>query len=95
VLTRLPVPAIGLDFLRGEQNRELVKRHGWPGDKALFAGVVSGRNVWINDLGRSLELLRELQEATGSAVVVSTSCSLQHSPIDKRNESRLDDEVLS
>ena len=28
-------------------------------------------------------------------MVVSTSCSLQHSPIDKRNEPRLDDEVLS
>jgi 5-methyltetrahydropteroyltriglutamate--homocysteine methyltransferase len=95
VLTRLPVAAIGLDFVRGEQNRELVKRHGWPKDKALFAGVVSGRNVWINDLGRSLELLRELQQETGAEIVVSTSCSLQHSPIDKRNEPRLDDEVLS
>jgi 5-methyltetrahydropteroyltriglutamate--homocysteine methyltransferase len=95
VLTRLPVAAIGLDFLRGDQNRELVSRHGWPDDKVLFAGVVSGRNVWINDLGRSLTLLRELQKATGSEVVVSTSCSLQHSPIDKRNEPRLDDEVLS
>jgi 5-methyltetrahydropteroyltriglutamate--homocysteine methyltransferase len=95
VLTRLPVAAIGLDFLRGQQNRELVSRHGWPDDKVLFAGVVSGRNVWINDLGRSLTLLRELQQATGGDVVVSTSCSLQHSPIDKRNEPRLDDEVLS
>jgi 5-methyltetrahydropteroyltriglutamate--homocysteine methyltransferase len=95
VLTRLPVAAIGLDFVRGEQNRELVSRHGWPADKTLFAGVVSGRNVWINDLGRSLALLGELQQATGAEVVVSTSCSLQHSPIDKRNEPRLDDEVLS
>jgi 5-methyltetrahydropteroyltriglutamate--homocysteine methyltransferase len=95
VLARLPVAAIGLDFVRGEQNRELVSRHGWPEDKVLFAGVVSGRNVWINDLDRSLALLRELQQATGGEVVVSTSCSLQHSPIDKRNEPRLDDEVLS
>jgi 5-methyltetrahydropteroyltriglutamate--homocysteine methyltransferase len=95
VLARLPVAGVGLDFVRGGQNRELVSRHGWPEGKALFAGVVSGRNVWINDLGRSLELLRDLREATGGEVVVSTSCSLQHSPIDKRNEPRLDDEVLS
>jgi 5-methyltetrahydropteroyltriglutamate--homocysteine methyltransferase len=95
VLARLPVAAIALDFVRGEQNRDLVSRHGWPDDKVLFAGVVSGRNVWINDLARSLALLRELQRATGGDVVVSTSCSLQHSPIDKRNEPRLDDEVLS
>ncbi len=95
VLARLPVAGVGLDFLRGGENRELVSRHGWPEGKALFAGVVSGRNVWINDLGRSLELLRDLQQATGGEVVVSTSCSLQHTPIDKRNEPRLDDEVLS
>jgi 5-methyltetrahydropteroyltriglutamate--homocysteine methyltransferase len=95
VLARLPVAAIGLDFVRGEQNRDLVSRHGWPDDKVLFAGIVSGRNVWINDLARSLALLHELQQATGGEVVVSTSCSLQHSPIDKRNEPRLDDEVLS
>jgi 5-methyltetrahydropteroyltriglutamate--homocysteine methyltransferase len=95
VLARLPIAAVGLDFVRGEQNRDLVSRHGWPEDKVLFAGVVSGRNVWINDLDRSLALLRELQQVTGGQVVVSTSCSLQHSPIDKRNEPRLDDEVLS
>jgi 5-methyltetrahydropteroyltriglutamate--homocysteine methyltransferase len=95
VLARLPVAAIGLDFVRGEQNRDLVSRHGWPDDKVLFAGIVSGRNVWINDLARSFALLHELQQATGGEVVVSTSCSLQHSPIDKRNEPRLDDEVLS
>ena len=95
VLARLPVAGIGLDFVRGEQNRALVSQHGWPSDKTLFAGVVSGRNVWINDLERSLQLLRDLQHATGHRVVVSTSCSLQHSPIDKRNEPRLDDEVLS
>jgi 5-methyltetrahydropteroyltriglutamate--homocysteine methyltransferase len=95
VLAKLPVAAIGLDLVRGTQNRELIAEHGWPEDKTLFAGVVSGRNVWINDLGRSLELLRELGDATGGRVVVSTSCSLQHSPIDKRNEPGLDDEVLS
>jgi 5-methyltetrahydropteroyltriglutamate--homocysteine methyltransferase len=95
VLARLPVAAVGLDFLRGGENRELIARHGWPEGKALFAGVVSGRNVWINDLARSLELLRDLRQATGGDVVVSTSCSLQHTPIDKRNEPRLDDEVLS
>jgi 5-methyltetrahydropteroyltriglutamate--homocysteine methyltransferase len=94
VLARLPVAGIGLDFVRGAKNRDLIGEHGWPEGKTLFAGVVSGRNVWINDLDRSLGLLGELREATGD-VVVSSSCSLLHSPIDKRNEPKLDDEVLS
>ncbi len=94
VLARLPVAGIGLDFVRGEHNLELVRKQGWPEGKTLFAGVVSGRNVWINDLDRSIGLLKELQGLAGD-VVVSTSCSLLHCPIDKRNEPALDDEVLS
>ncbi len=94
-LARLPVEGLGLDFVRGEPNIDLIREHGWPGGKTLFAGVVSGRNVWINDLERSIRLLEELRELTGGETVVSTSCSLLHCPIDKRNEPNLDDEVLS
>jgi len=95
VLTRLPVAGISLDFVYGPHNRELVQQHGWPADKTLFAGVVNGRNVWINNLSASLDLLEDLHGLAGGNLVVSTSCSLQHSPVDKRNEPRLDDEVLS
>ncbi len=95
VLAKLPVEGIGLDIVRGEQNLDLIRRHGWPQGKTLFAGVVSGRNVWINDLERSLGLLGELRTLAGDDLVVSTSCSLLHCPIDKRNEPNLDDEVLS
>jgi 5-methyltetrahydropteroyltriglutamate--homocysteine methyltransferase len=94
VLAGLPVAGIALDFVRGEQNRELVATHGWPDDKTLFAGIVSGRNVWINDFERSLETLRELQRRA-SDLIVSTSCSLLHCPIDKRSEPGLDDELSS
>jgi 5-methyltetrahydropteroyltriglutamate--homocysteine methyltransferase len=95
VLTGLPVAGIGLDLLRGEPNLDLIRDQGWPEDKTLFAGVVSGRNVWINDLERSLGILRGLQGLAGKEIVVSSSCSLLHCPIDKRNEPSLDDEVLS
>jgi 5-methyltetrahydropteroyltriglutamate--homocysteine methyltransferase len=94
VLASLPIAGIGLDFVRGERNRALVTEQGWPEGKTLFAGVVSGRNVWINDLERSLGLLEELR-GRADDLVVSTSCSLLHCPIDKRNEPKLDDQVLS
>jgi 5-methyltetrahydropteroyltriglutamate--homocysteine methyltransferase len=94
VLAHLPVAGIALDFVYGPQNRDLIAEHGWPEDKTLFAGVVNGHNVWINDLAASLDLLEGLRGDAGE-LVVSTSCSLLHSPIDRRNESRLDDEVLS
>ncbi|MGH2979610.1 MAG: 5-methyltetrahydropteroyltriglutamate--homocysteine S-methyltransferase [Solirubrobacterales bacterium] len=95
VLTRLPVAGVSLDFVYGPHNHELIQQHGWPEDKTLLAGVVNGRNVWINDLSASLDLLEDLYALAGERLVVSSSCSLLHSPIDKRNEPRLDDEVLS
>ena len=95
VLTGLPIAGVALDFVYGPQNRDLVAKHGWPEGKTLFAGVVNGRNVWINDLAASLDLIEELGKHAGDDVVVSTSSSLQHSPVDKTNEPRLDPEVLS
>jgi 5-methyltetrahydropteroyltriglutamate--homocysteine methyltransferase len=93
VLRDLPVEGVGLDFTRaGAHNLELLREAGGVGGKALFAGIVDGRNIWINDLRASLGLLDELDTLAGE-VVVSTSCSLQHVPIDLAMESSLDDEL--
>src|SRR5918996_2513651 len=93
VLRDLPVEGVGLDFTRaGAHNLELLREAGGVGGKALFAGIVDGRNIWINDLRASLGLLDELDTLAGE-VVVSTSCSLQHVPIDLATESSLDDEL--
>ena len=95
-LASLPVAAIGLDFHRGRRNADLVRRHGLPDGKLLVAGVVDGRNVWINDLDASLRLLEELGTLVGpERLVVSTSCSLQHVPIEAEREDRLDPELRS
>ena len=94
VLARLPVEGIGLDFHRGPRNLELLRAAGGVPGKALFAGVVDGRNVWINDLQASLELLDEVSALAGE-LVVSTSCSLLHVPIDLRAEPRLDEDLRS
>ncbi|HUP00345.1 MAG TPA: 5-methyltetrahydropteroyltriglutamate--homocysteine S-methyltransferase [Gemmatimonadota bacterium] len=95
-LVGLPVAAIGLDFVRGRENLDLVRRHGFPLDKTLGAGVVDGRNVWINDLDASFELLGELREITGpDRLFVAPSCSLLHVPIEAARETGLDDELKS
>jgi 5-methyltetrahydropteroyltriglutamate--homocysteine methyltransferase len=92
VLAGLPIEGIGLDFHRGRSNRQLLQEAGGLGAKTLFAGVVDGRNVWINDLEGSLALLDELSGLAGD-VVVSTSCSLVHVPISLGAEPGLDEEV--
>ena len=94
-LTRLPIDGIGLDFVRGlDQNLQLLERDGFPAEKSLVAGVVDGRNVWINDLDASLRLLDRIAAVVPpDRLLVSASCSLLHVPIDARREEELDPEV--
>jgi 5-methyltetrahydropteroyltriglutamate--homocysteine methyltransferase len=99
VLRDLPVEGIGLDLHRGPRNLDLIADKGGLEEKTLFAGIVDGRNVWINDHSASLETLEGLRDRVGE-LVVSTSCSLQHSPVDLDNEPEgvdedLDDELRS
>src|SRR5918995_2550282 len=94
VLRDLPVEGVGLDFHRGPKNVELIAEQGGLDDQTVFAGIVDGRNVWIADLEHSLDLLEGLRTHSGD-LVVSTSCSLLHTPIDLDAETRLDDELRS
>ena len=65
----------------GRHNAEFIADQGGLDDQWLFAGIVDGRNVWINHLEHSLDALEGLQTRTAQ-LVVSTSCSLLHTPID-------------
>jgi 5-methyltetrahydropteroyltriglutamate--homocysteine methyltransferase len=94
VLRDLPVDGVGLDLRRGPRNVELIANQGGLDDQWLFAGVVDGRNVWINELEHSLDLLEGLRDRCAE-LVVSTSCSLIHTPLDLDDEPAgvLDDEL--
>ena len=97
VLRDLPVEGIGLDLHRGPKNVELIADEGGLEDRWLFAGIVDGRNVWINELEHSLDLLGGLRDRC-EELVVSTSCSLLHTPVDLDAEppsDALDDELRS
>jgi 5-methyltetrahydropteroyltriglutamate--homocysteine methyltransferase len=113
VLRESPIEGIGLDFtgvVHGDLLSPGVHVHGGRhnaeflanddlGEKWLFAGLVDGRNVWINHLEHSLDALEGMRSRAGE-VVVSTSCSLLHVPIDLEAEpadgdADLDDELRS
>ena len=113
VLRDLPIEGVGLDFIGvtheeggvpahehgGRHNAEFIAEQGGLDDQWLFAGIVDGRNVWINHLEHSLDALEGLRDRTAQ-LVVSTSCSLLHTPIDLDAEpaggdADLDDETRS
>jgi 5-methyltetrahydropteroyltriglutamate--homocysteine methyltransferase len=92
-LVATPVDGLALDFTRGgDRNAELLAAAGGLDGRRLLAGVVDGRNVWANDLEASLQRLATLTGLAGE-VVASSSCSLQHVPIDLDAETGLDPEL--
>ena len=94
-LAGLPVAGLGLDFVHGPENLQLIQKYGWPGDKVLFAGVVDGRNIWVCDPDSTLAVAERLKALAGREdnLVLSTSCSLMHVPVTVEGESRLPEEV--
>ncbi|GAB7029222.1 5-methyltetrahydropteroyltriglutamate--homocysteine S-methyltransferase [Streptomyces platensis subsp. malvinus] len=94
VLARTPVDGLALDFTEAAAANldDLAAVGGLPG-KRLVAGVVNGRNVWINDLGKSLSTLGTLLGLAGH-VDVAASCSLLHVPLDTAAEHDIDPQIL-
>ncbi|KAB8159567.1 5-methyltetrahydropteroyltriglutamate--homocysteine S-methyltransferase [Streptomyces sp. 3MP-14] len=94
VLAKAPIDGLALD-LTGPAARnldDLAAAGGLPG-KRLVAGVVNGRNVWINDLERSLATLATLL-GLADRVDVAASCSLLHVPLDASVERDIDPQIL-
>ncbi|MGW7368646.1 5-methyltetrahydropteroyltriglutamate--homocysteine S-methyltransferase [Streptomyces sp. NPDC054841] len=93
VLAKAPVDGLALDFTgpAAANLDELAAAGGLPG-KRLVAGVVDGRNVWINDLSASLATLGTLL-GLADRVDVSASCSLLHVPLDSTVEHDIDPQI--
>ncbi|OKI29004.1 5-methyltetrahydropteroyltriglutamate--homocysteine S-methyltransferase [Streptomyces sp. CB03911] len=93
VLAKAPVEGVGLDFTGPAAGNldDLAAVGGLPG-KRLVAGVVDGRNIWINDLEKSLATLATLLGLAGQ-VDVAPSCSLLHVPLDATRERDLDPQI--
>ncbi|WUJ70352.1 5-methyltetrahydropteroyltriglutamate--homocysteine S-methyltransferase [Kribbella soli] len=93
VVAKAPVEGLAIDFT-GPAAANLDDLPGITGlrTKRLVAGVVNGRNIWLNDLPQSLSILARLM-GFAAQVDVSSSCSLLHVPLDLDAETSLDAEV--
>ncbi|MET0535705.1 MAG: 5-methyltetrahydropteroyltriglutamate--homocysteine S-methyltransferase, partial [Steroidobacter sp.] len=96
----LPVAGLHLDLCRGAgQANTLANRAddiletalAQAGEKYLSLGVVDGRNIWKNDLSRSLARIEHAVARLGEdKILVAPSCSLLHVPVDLAAEGQLD-----
>ncbi|GES28669.1 5-methyltetrahydropteroyltriglutamate--homocysteine S-methyltransferase [Streptomyces angustmyceticus] len=93
VLAKAPVEGLALDFTGAAAGNlgDLAAVGGLPG-KRLVAGVVDGRNVWINDHEKSLATLGTLL-GLADRVDVASSCSLLHVPLDAAAERDIDPQI--
>lgn len=90
---QLPVNMLHFDAVRAPHELDLLLT-ALPPTMMLSLGVVDGRNIWRNDFERSLNLLQRAEAAIGSErLVVSPSCSLLHSPLGLKYETKLDAEL--
>ncbi|MFD5699974.1 5-methyltetrahydropteroyltriglutamate--homocysteine S-methyltransferase [Streptomyces lasiicapitis] len=94
VLAKAPIDGLALDFTdAAAANLEALASVGGLPGKRLVAGVVNGRNIWINDLEKSLSTLGTLL-GLADRVDVAASCSLLHVPIDAAAERDIDPQIL-
>ncbi|MFI6524097.1 5-methyltetrahydropteroyltriglutamate--homocysteine S-methyltransferase [Streptomyces uncialis] len=93
VLAKAPVDGLALDFTeRAAGNLEDLAAVGGLRGKRLVAGVVNGRNIWINDYEKSLATLGTLL-GLADRVDVAASCSLLHVPLDADAERDIDPHI--
>lgn len=95
-LIKLPVSGIGLDVVDEEKNFQCILKMGWPEDKWLACGIVSGRTPWITDLQKNFDKLLSIAEkASFHKLILQPSCSLMHLPYTIADETELNDEIKS
>ena len=87
-LSSLPVGGLGLDLVHDNgYNLKQIEDGDFDQSKALYAGIIDGRNVWAADIEAKKQLIETLQQHT-QQLVIQPSSSLLHVPLS------LDDETL-
>ncbi|QND78546.1 5-methyltetrahydropteroyltriglutamate-- homocysteine methyltransferase [Candidatus Nasuia deltocephalinicola] len=69
--------AIHIDLLNNNQENCFIKMN--LKSKYISLGLVNGRDIWKNDLEKSYYIINKFNN---KKIIISTSCSLIHSPVD-------------
>jgi 5-methyltetrahydropteroyltriglutamate--homocysteine methyltransferase len=94
VILRSPFDGLHIDLFNCLDPDPLLKRL----DKktTISLGVVDGRNVWKNNLGKSLDVLKTIQDRHAfNDLIIAPSCSMLHVPQDLELENNLPAEVAA
>lgn len=91
----LPVDGLHVDLVCGEAQLEDVLR-ALPENMALSLGLVDGRNIWRADLDKAAARMLQARNVVGDErLLIASSCSLLHVPMDLDGEDTLVPEIRS
>ncbi|MEW4455978.1 5-methyltetrahydropteroyltriglutamate--homocysteine S-methyltransferase [Bremerella sp. JC817] len=91
----LPVAAVHLDLSAAPKQLDEALSLIRP-EQLLSLGLIDGRNVWKNDLSKTLDLAEKAAKAIGTdRLLIAPGCSLLHSPVDLASETAIDAELKS
>lgn len=86
----LPVAGFHYDFVRVPEQLDAAVE-ALTEEQVLSVGVVDGRNIWKTDFAKAIEFVESAKAKVGAdRVIVATSSSLLHTPVDLDNEKKLD-----
>jgi 5-methyltetrahydropteroyltriglutamate--homocysteine methyltransferase len=92
----LPVTALHVDLIKRPEQLEVILANR-PQNLCLSLGLVDGRNIWKNDYLKSISIIKQsLLKISDNKLIISSSCSLMHSPCDleaERNDTILTLEI--
>lgn len=90
----LPVTGIHVDLVRAPEQLDATLNAAKTQGKILSLGLVDGRNIWKNDLEKSVLVAEKAAKDLGKdKIQIAASCSLLHSPVDLDNEDEIDPEI--
>lgn len=83
------VNGVHLDLVRAPEELDAILPQ-LNNSQVLSLGLVDGRNIWINNLAKSIELGQKAVAALGKErVFIAPSCSLAHSPFSTSFEKKI------
>ncbi|SKA73544.1 methionine synthase (B12-independent) [Paucidesulfovibrio gracilis DSM 16080] len=89
----LPVDGLHLDLVRGAEQLPAALE-AMPSEQVVSLGLVDGRNIWRADLDAAAECINAAkQRGSESKIMLGTSCSLLHCPVDVALETDMDPSI--
>tara|TARA_Y100000590_G_scaffold223939_1_gene253303 strand:- start:2122 stop:4395 length:2274 start_codon:yes stop_codon:yes gene_type:complete len=87
LIKKLNVDGHHFDLVNNSEKNLSTIIKNYPKNKFFSAGIINGRNIWKNNLAKSIETISKIKRKINKdKIIISSSCSLLHSPVDLKKE---------